>query len=332
MVVSCSDDTFGKKENLILPGYTNLDGCHGWVTKRKNNLSPSDLDWSIIKLCEAGHLKKAVIETIGLDGLEPVTAALYACRSDNLNPDFPKPINWYKISSDVNLEANKSTTVDLNLSDDLFTHVKLIIAPDGGISRLRLFDHEPVSENHLSDFVEVSKSEIIESEIISKTSVPINPSKRNIDDTQALELKTSTETEKSLPSNNELPIPSEIIPIESESKSENVSTSTVDSIPNKTFLNRIIATPKRPSAKRPIILQSPVDNSLANSTNNSIPKKPLSVFSSVLSPTDNSNLTKKPKKSTKDEYGDSPAIPTTQAVKKSSKNKKSKKAIKSQLD
>ena len=138
-----SDMFFSDKNNLLMPGRSK-DMGDGWETKRRR--SPG-CDWVIVKLATAGSIEKAIIDTHHFKGNFPDSFTLEACRIEDYSSNLDSA-KWKTIISNTKLAADKEhlfiKEIDTD-SDETFTHVRLNIFPDGGISRMRLFGH-PVTQ------------------------------------------------------------------------------------------------------------------------------------------------------------------------------------------
>jgi len=133
--LACSDMFFSPMNNLLLPKPAdNMGG--GWETRRSR---PPGMDWIIVKLGAPGQLSQAVVDTKHFKGNFPDTVAL-----DGLYwPDAPLPA---LVQSDdwTEILPRFETTADGNHLKSItdpgpWTHVRLRIYPDGGVSRLRVF-------------------------------------------------------------------------------------------------------------------------------------------------------------------------------------------------
>jgi allantoicase len=111
----------------------------GWETKRRRG--PGH-DWSIVKLGHQGHLRKIEVDTNHFKGNYPDN-----CWIDAINaPDAEiSLLNWNQFEWTPVLPVSKLQAHHQHLFDvpkdksGPWTHVRLSIAPDGGVSRLRLF-------------------------------------------------------------------------------------------------------------------------------------------------------------------------------------------------
>ena len=111
----------------------------GWETRRRRNLGN---DWLIIELGNKGYLKEVEVDTAFFKGNYPescsIDAALINSKFKTLNQ-----IKWENIIPKTTLEADKIHKIKIReaLSLKRFSHVRLNIYPDGGVSRFRVFGH-----------------------------------------------------------------------------------------------------------------------------------------------------------------------------------------------
>jgi allantoicase len=133
-----SDMFFSDKNNLIMPG-RGKDMGDGWETKRRRDPGP---DWSIVKLGTQGSVEKVIVDTCHFKGNFPDTFKLEGIitNSDNFN-DVNAELDWQTIIPQTKLYAHREHLFINEITADKlqqFTHVKLSIYPDGGISRMRV--------------------------------------------------------------------------------------------------------------------------------------------------------------------------------------------------
>lgn len=145
-VLSCSDDFFAEKENLIKPTspifiedrYTeNGKWMDGWESRRRR--SPG-FDWSIIKLGLPACIKGVDIDTSHFRGNHPPYGSVEACVSPDNNLDATT--KWDTILPQVPLKANDHNIFQIeneNSNNSEYTHVRLNIFPDGGVARFRVY-------------------------------------------------------------------------------------------------------------------------------------------------------------------------------------------------
>ena len=134
-----SDMFFSDKNNLIMPG-RGKDMGDGWETKRRRDPGP---DWSIVKLATSGSIEKVLIDTCHFKGNFPDTFKLegLVTDSDDFN-EANEELDWKTIIPQTKLFAHREHLFINEIEvDNLqhFSHVKLSIYPDGGISRMRVF-------------------------------------------------------------------------------------------------------------------------------------------------------------------------------------------------
>jgi allantoicase len=137
IVVTCNDSFFGPKDNLILPGRAPTMG-DGWETRRKR---VPGFDWIVVKLATAGTVQRVEVDTNHFKGNFPDTCSLEGCflKEDLLDFANAKDIAWQEILPRTKLQASHRHFYEQELREKgPFTHVRLNIFPDGGISRLRV--------------------------------------------------------------------------------------------------------------------------------------------------------------------------------------------------
>jgi allantoicase len=133
-----SDMFFSDKNNLIMPG-RGKDMGDGWETKRRRDPGP---DWSIVKLAAQGNVEKVIVDTCHFKGNFPDTVKLEGINSssDEFN-NANDELDWQTIIPQTKLYAHREHLFINEIAADKshqFTHVKLSIYPDGGISRMRV--------------------------------------------------------------------------------------------------------------------------------------------------------------------------------------------------
>jgi allantoicase len=140
--IACNDMFFSAMSNLIMPG-RGVNMGDGWETKR--NRTPNNRDWVILKLAKTGTVERIIVDTCHFKGNYPDSCSIEGCLSNNdedliNNKTDPEVMGWQtilpqqKLSADTEHEFIKEIT-----NSSVFSHVRLNIFPDGGISRLRLF-------------------------------------------------------------------------------------------------------------------------------------------------------------------------------------------------
>ena len=134
-----SDMFFSDKNNLIMPG-RGKDMGDGWETKRRRDPGP---DWSIIKLAAKGSIEKVIVDTCHFKGNFPDSFTLEGLVSNS--DDFTQgnqDDKWQPIINKTQLYGHREHLFISEIIPDnkqKFTHVRLNIFPDGGVSRLRVY-------------------------------------------------------------------------------------------------------------------------------------------------------------------------------------------------
>jgi allantoicase len=136
--LAASDQHFGLKSNLILPGRAPNKG-EGWETRRRRG---PGYDWVIVKLGAPGTVERVEVDTNHFKGNFPESASLQACLlgdGELVAPDTDGP-PWVELlpQSPLRASARHLFPKSALLDEGPFSHVRLRIYPDGGVSRLRI--------------------------------------------------------------------------------------------------------------------------------------------------------------------------------------------------
>ena len=135
--LACSDAFFGPMNNLIAPGRAvNMGG--GWETKRRR--TPGS-DWILVQLGEVGKVGLVEIDTNHFKGNYPDRCALWGIYAPGARiTELMLAKSWKCILPESKVTASQRHFFRKEL-DALgpFTHVRLEIFPDGGVSRLRVY-------------------------------------------------------------------------------------------------------------------------------------------------------------------------------------------------
>ncbi len=137
LVTACNDMFFGNKNNMIMPGRAANMG-EGWETRRRRE--PGH-DWAVVKLAQPGRIRKIEVDTNHYKGNFPDSCWIdgsYAPGQeiDNLNA---AGFDWREILPETKLQADHRHFFEKELrSEGPYTHIRLSISPDGGVSRFRV--------------------------------------------------------------------------------------------------------------------------------------------------------------------------------------------------
>ena len=140
-IMDCSDEFFAEAKRML-----NADApifiedkfddhgkwMDGWETRRKRH---AGYDWCIVKLGVAGKIYGLDIDTTFFTGNYPASAALEACYAPD---DQLDQAEWHSLLPNSILGSSQHHIFDTS-SDQVFTHIRLNIFPDGGIARLRVY-------------------------------------------------------------------------------------------------------------------------------------------------------------------------------------------------
>jgi len=134
--IACNDMFFSSKDNINMPG-RGINMGDGWETKR--NRAPDNRDWLILQLAHQGIIEKIVIDTYHFKGNYPDSFALDGIDANN-EQEINDQSNWETILTKTKLKADCVHEFENEIvTKQSFTHVRLSIYPDGGVSRIRLF-------------------------------------------------------------------------------------------------------------------------------------------------------------------------------------------------
>lgn len=167
-VLYATDDFFAEKENLIKEGrgifipdkYTDHGKwMDGWESRRKR--TPGH-DWAIIKLGAEGIIKGLDIDTNHFLGNHPPFASVEAINLGNENLFWSKSdeLDWDEILPKSPLEPGSQHFFEID-SNNVYTHVRLHIYPDGGIARFRVYG------DVFKDWSRVNSEEIIDLALVN---------------------------------------------------------------------------------------------------------------------------------------------------------------------
>jgi allantoicase len=152
VAVSRSDEHFGTKSNLLLPG-RGVDMGDGWETKRSRALG--HVDWVVVKLGLKGRsIDKVVVDTKDFRGNFPRAVKVEgwsvvlgkAAFGEEEDPKFDSQ-GWKElVNGEQKCQADhehefegEGLAIQQPPEGEVWTHVKMTIIPDGGVKRLRVF-------------------------------------------------------------------------------------------------------------------------------------------------------------------------------------------------
>jgi allantoicase len=136
MVIASSDQFFGHRHNLIMPGRAE-NMSDGWETRRRRG--PGH-DWVVIKLGARGTIHRVEVDTAWFKGNFPESCAIESCDAQTALPPDPSQLAWREVLPRTGLQAHtRHLFEDEIIKTGAATHVRFRIFPDGGVSRLRIY-------------------------------------------------------------------------------------------------------------------------------------------------------------------------------------------------
>lgn len=139
LATRCSDQHYGRKDNLLLPG-RGVDMGDGWETKRTRG---AHVDWVVVRLAAPGELSRVVVDTAHFRGNFPQRVQLFAAIGAAGEPAFDDAQAWEEVLSPqpCGPDREHAYAVDVlkGVEGRVFRFVKMVIIPDGGVKRLRVF-------------------------------------------------------------------------------------------------------------------------------------------------------------------------------------------------
>src|ERR1700753_755032 len=138
VAVSCSDQHFGTKDNLLLPG-RGVDMGDGWETKRTRGFH---VDWVVVRLGARGYIDGTIIDTAHFRGNFPKEVQVFATLWEGNGDPDANNANWVEIlppqKTGPDKEHEYGLSVLRNVEGYIYSHSKLVIIPDGGVKRFRI--------------------------------------------------------------------------------------------------------------------------------------------------------------------------------------------------
>ncbi|KAI5797633.1 galactose-binding domain-like protein [Geopyxis carbonaria] len=142
VAVACSDEHFGGMRYLNLPG-RGKDMGDGWETRRSRE--PGHTDWVVLRLGARGTLEEVVVDTMHFRGNFPQAVEVYAVDvgEGGETPDAADE-RWRLVveRSPCKMDTEHAFTTQTMRgvgAGEVYSHVKMVIIPDGGVKRLRVF-------------------------------------------------------------------------------------------------------------------------------------------------------------------------------------------------
>ncbi len=159
-VTYATDDFFAAKERVIdsaEPVF--IDDKYddhgkwmdGWESRRKRT---EGHDYCVIRLGVPGVIRGFDIDTSHFTGNYPPQASIEVCVSDVDNPEE----GWVELLAKTDLSDDTHHYLDV-VDENIWTHVRLHIYPDGGIARLRIFGEVRADFTGVEGYVDLAAVE-----------------------------------------------------------------------------------------------------------------------------------------------------------------------------
>lgn len=140
-VVFATDDFFAEKARLIKPEAPvfvpdkyddNGKWMDGWESRRKR---VEGHDWAVIKLGRSGVISGFEVDTAHFTGNFPPFCTIELAKS---SAEIPEESDWQEVVSKSALQGDSQHYYTVE-SEQIWTHIRLHIYPDGGVARLRVY-------------------------------------------------------------------------------------------------------------------------------------------------------------------------------------------------
>ena len=147
--VAWSDQRFGRAANLLLPG-RGADMGDGWETARSRG--GGHRDWAVVRLGVPGRVRRVVVDTAFFRGNFPQSVRVEGWRWP-AGPGQAEPTGaeapWAELVAAHPCRPDAEHVFEgAGLApaarDGVWTHVRLVMIPDGGVKRLRVFGRREV--------------------------------------------------------------------------------------------------------------------------------------------------------------------------------------------
>ncbi len=136
--IFANDEHFGSLSN-VLEEHEPLSMADGWETRRRRK--PGN-DWGIIALSKPATAEEVFVDTKFFKGNFPDTFSISTSNSPDEDDKTLKENSktWNKLIEGKKLKINQMHVFKGSdiLHNDVFTHIRVDIYPDGGIARLKL--------------------------------------------------------------------------------------------------------------------------------------------------------------------------------------------------
>ena len=135
-IISYNNAHYGDVSALLSEGRGKNMG-DGWETRRRRE--PGN-DWIIIELGKKARLEEVEVDTAFFKGNFPESCSIEGVNADG-NIENIENLDWTPIISKTALKADTihKIKIENKYKQTIFSHVRLNIFPDGGVSRFRVY-------------------------------------------------------------------------------------------------------------------------------------------------------------------------------------------------
>ena len=135
-IISYNNAHYGDVSALLSEGRGKNMG-DGWETRRRRE--PGN-DWIIIELGKKARLEEVEVDTAFFKGNFPESCSIEGVNADG-NVENIENLDWKPITSKTALKADTihKIKIENKYKQTIFSHVRLNIFPDGGVSRFRVY-------------------------------------------------------------------------------------------------------------------------------------------------------------------------------------------------
>jgi allantoicase len=139
VTIAASDEFYGGISNLLLPGESRrMD--EGWETSRTRDRSPDE--WVVVRLAAPGRVRRITVDTSWFTGNAPDTARLEGVllgdRASSVDPAVDA-LDWQVLVPEQPVGPHAAHEFGAVADAPVVDHVRLVIVPDGGVARLRVW-------------------------------------------------------------------------------------------------------------------------------------------------------------------------------------------------
>ena len=139
VAVACSNEHFGKRGNLLLPG-RGVDMGDGWETRRSREKDHKD--WVIVRLGTRGRIERVVVDTMHFRGNYPKgvrVEGMDAAGEEVVSEEDRRWVEVFGVQEGLRPDVEHEFGDKVLRGERVCTHAKLTIIPDGGVKRFRVF-------------------------------------------------------------------------------------------------------------------------------------------------------------------------------------------------